>query len=188
MNPTPKGQAVRAKLLAAAAELIPELGWGSVSTRAVADRAGVAPGLVHYHFDSMPDLLAQASVGALAEMVQGAADELARAGLTEGIRALFVSIDAIADDEPANLLFSEAYLAGSRAPQLRNALGEQLATFRMQLAAWLREHGESEAYAKAVVIAALVDGLLLHRTLGQPISGDAIAALVLRMLDRTKET
>jgi AcrR family transcriptional regulator len=178
-----KGAIVRAKLLAAAAELIPELGWGSVSTRAVAERAGIAPGLVHYHFDSMRDLLAQASIATLAELVQGAAAALDGAELHDGIRGLFESLDAFPGDDPATLLVSEAYLAGSRDSALRDDLGEQLSAFRSALASWLDGHGESDSETKAAAIAALGDGLLLHRALGQPVGGDAVAALALRLLD-----
>jgi len=48
-----RGQAVRRRLLDAAAELIPELGWSGVSTRVLAERAAVTPGMVHYHFASL---------------------------------------------------------------------------------------------------------------------------------------
>ena len=42
-----RGRDVRAHLLAAARELIGEVGWTGVSTRVVAERAGVRPGMVH---------------------------------------------------------------------------------------------------------------------------------------------
>ncbi len=58
----PKGQSVwtstkrkaslhtRQRLLDAAAELIAERGWGQVTTRAIAERAGLPHGTVSYHF------------------------------------------------------------------------------------------------------------------------------------------
>jgi AcrR family transcriptional regulator len=185
---TRKSEAVRAKLLAAAAELIPELGWGSVTTRAVAERAGVAPGLVHYHFESMQDLLVHASVGLLSQLVHDAARELEGQSLSDGIRGLFASLDAIANDDPATLLVSEAYLAGSRDPHLRELLGKELSTFRSAMADWLRGHGETDAEAKAAAIAALGDGLILHGALGKAQPGSDIARLTLRMLDSRGET
>jgi AcrR family transcriptional regulator len=39
-------------LLAAGRELLPELGCAGVSVRALAERAGAAPGMFHYHFGS----------------------------------------------------------------------------------------------------------------------------------------
>jgi AcrR family transcriptional regulator len=183
-----KKDVVSEKLLAAAAELIPELGWGSVTTRAVAERAGVAPGLVHYHFESMQELLKRASVASLSVLVRGAGSQLAGASLTDGIRGLFAALDEFPGDDPATLLVSEAYLAGSRDPELKEALGAELHAFRSELARWLRKHGENAVEEKAAAIAALGDGLLLHRALGQQASGSAIANLALRMLDApTKE-
>ncbi|MFD1052553.1 helix-turn-helix domain-containing protein, partial [Kibdelosporangium lantanae] len=37
------GEEVRQRLLAAAVQLIPERGWSAVSTRVLAERAGVTP-------------------------------------------------------------------------------------------------------------------------------------------------
>jgi len=56
---------VRQRLLDTAAELIAERGWTAVSKRLVAERAGVAAGLVHYHFTSVQALLSAAAVGVM---------------------------------------------------------------------------------------------------------------------------
>jgi AcrR family transcriptional regulator len=62
MAPTAKqGQEVRLRLLTAAAELIPERGWSAVSTRILAERAGVTPSVVHYHFSSIQDVSTSAA-------------------------------------------------------------------------------------------------------------------------------
>src|SRR2546423_14729759 len=54
----------REKLMAAAAELIAELGWGRVTTRAVAERAGLPHGTVSYHFRGKQELLSEAALHA----------------------------------------------------------------------------------------------------------------------------
>ena len=72
-----RGRAVRAELLAAAADLIPEVGWTAVSARMLAERAGVAAGLVHYHFAGLPALLRDAALTRMRVVV----DETGR-GLT----------------------------------------------------------------------------------------------------------
>src|SRR5688572_20176747 len=54
------GQGTRDRLLDAAVQLITEVGRGAVTTRKIADRAGVPFGVVHYHFSSVPDLLIDA--------------------------------------------------------------------------------------------------------------------------------
>ena len=60
-----RGNEVRQRLLAAAVELIPERGWTAVSTRVLAERAGVTPSVVHYHYSSLQALLREAVVGAM---------------------------------------------------------------------------------------------------------------------------
>ncbi len=51
----------RERLLVAAAELIGELGWGGVTTRGVAERAGLPHGAVSYHFNKRELLIEAAS-------------------------------------------------------------------------------------------------------------------------------
>jgi AcrR family transcriptional regulator len=74
-----RGREVRRRLVQAARELVPERGWAAVSTRTVAERAGVAPGLVHYHFASLQALLAEAAVGAMRDLAGGVGALLQRA-------------------------------------------------------------------------------------------------------------
>lgn len=66
-----RGGEVRLQLLSAAAELIAELGWTAVSTRILAERAGVTPGLVHYHFPSLQALLRDAALGMISDLLSG---------------------------------------------------------------------------------------------------------------------
>ena len=49
----------RARLVAAAAELLAEEGYGACSVATVAARAGIAAGTVYRHFDSKADLVAE---------------------------------------------------------------------------------------------------------------------------------
>ena len=73
------GDQVRQQLLRTSVELIAERGWTAVSTRILAERAGVAPGLVHYHFASLRALLTEAALGATREAVAGLGVVLAQA-------------------------------------------------------------------------------------------------------------
>ena len=61
--------ATRERLLAAAAELIAELGWGRVTTRAVAARAELPHGTVSYHFNGKQNLLIEAVLHAFEQAV-----------------------------------------------------------------------------------------------------------------------
>jgi AcrR family transcriptional regulator len=159
-----RGAATRDALLAAAAALIPEVGWGAVTTRAVADRAGVRPGLVHYHFDSVEALLVAAATSAADDLVAGVRTTLdATDDLDSGIDALATAVTGVADD-PALLLLTEASLAGTRIPPLRHAFAAALDDLRLTIARWLADRGyDGDPAPTAAVLAAALDGWALHR-------------------------
>ena len=56
---TSRGRATRARLLAAAAELIAESGYASASVVAIAERTGVSAGALYRHFPSKVDLFSE---------------------------------------------------------------------------------------------------------------------------------
>lgn len=163
-----RGQETRQRLLAAAAELVPEVGWSAVSTRTVAQRAGVRPGVVHYHFPSVTDLLVDATTPVLAALVDEMVAVLEVAeDLPAGVDALLGAATGYAADyaagEPVSRLTAEAFLAATRVPRLRQELTAVLAQARARLAQWLRRGGfHGDADATAVVLAAAFDGLILH--------------------------
>lgn len=86
-----RGRSARAKLLAAAAALIAEVGWNAVSTRLLADRAGVRSGLVHYHFESLQTVLRRAALGEMTVALEQAkaafAEQSSGAALTDAMLA-----------------------------------------------------------------------------------------------------
>src|SRR5579872_2799909 len=79
-------------MLDAAEHLLYEVGYAGVTTRAVAETAGVNHGLVHYYFGSMDELLTQT--------LERFVDQLAAA------------LEALYDD--ANLTFAEKWRLGSQ--------------------------------------------------------------------------
>jgi AcrR family transcriptional regulator len=165
MSPTAadRGREVRRKLLDAAVELIAERGWAAVSTRVVAERAGVAPGLVHYHFSSVQALLIEAATGAMRQAA--AAVEPALATARDPVEALMASLDSYTGIDPISVVFVETYLAATRDPELRDVVAVILQEFRTRLASWLRARGVADPEATAVVLGAAIDGLVLHRAL-----------------------
>ncbi|GAA0941069.1 TetR/AcrR family transcriptional regulator [Pseudonocardia zijingensis] len=178
-----RGRVVRQRLLQAARELVPERGWTAVSTRTVADRAGVAPGLVHYHFASLQALLAEAAVGALGEMVDGVGALLQQARTpVELVDAIAAEVDRYTGTDPASLLAVETYLAATRDPDLRERLTGVLDDFRGQVGAWLRERGVPDPDATAAVLAAVIDGVLLHRAL-TPLPAAGVAGVLHRIVE-----
>lgn len=168
MAPTAKqGQEVRVRLMAAAVELIPERGWSAVSTRILAERAGVTPSVVHYHFSSVQDVLVEATIGAMRQVLT-ATDEVFTAATTlaAGIDALLASLEQYDGSDPTSLLFTETYLAATRDERLRSQIAGLVTDFRARVADWLTIHQVAEPAATAAVLAAAIDGLLLHRTFG----------------------
>lgn len=99
----------RAALLEAARALLSERGLDRVSLRDVAERAGVQPPLVHYHFGSKSELFEAVVV----EISQGLRDRIASASEAAGtpeqrLRALVSNlIHALAEDPYAARLMTE---------------------------------------------------------------------------------
>nr|BAG84246.1 putative transcriptional regulator [Streptomyces griseoviridis] len=167
MSPTSaeRGQESRARLLAAAAELIVADGWGSVTTRKVADLAGLPPGLVHYHFRTVTDLQIDAALDAARREVDAATAALVSAAdPVAGMAEVLDELAAYADNDPATILFSEMLLAATRHKRLREELSVLLGNWRSTMADWLRSHGgPADAEATVLLLGAALDGLVLHR-------------------------
>jgi AcrR family transcriptional regulator len=178
-----RGREVRARLLAAAAALIAERGWSAVTTRTLAERAGVGPGLVHYHFTSLQALLTDAAVGTMREITATVRPLLAHADTPAGgLRLLMASLDDYTGDDPASRMFVETYLAATRDPDLRTAVAAVLADFRAEVTTWLQAHDVADPAHTAVVLAAAIDGLLLHRALDTGITTDTVTPALTRLV------
>ncbi|BCK67390.1 TetR family transcriptional regulator [Streptomyces libani subsp. rufus] len=179
-----RGRNVREQLLVAARELIGELGWNAVSTRTLAERAGVRAGLVHYHFESLQALLRQATLEEMRRMLDGTAALLATtANPAAGIEAMLSDLDQYTGADPASLLFIEAYLAATRDPQLHDQMSELVIDFRGALAGSLALSGHPAPEAAATVVMALFDGFLLHKGLDPELSAARIAPLLRQLTD-----
>jgi AcrR family transcriptional regulator len=183
-----RGRDVRQRLLRAATELIAERGWTAVTTRLLAERAGVAPGLVHYHFASVQALLVEAAVTAARSLAAEWGSMLAGAGSAdEAVTALLGGLDGASGTDSVSVVFVEAYLAATRDERLRQALGEAIGEFRGQVRDLLAAQSIADPAATAAVLTAVVDGLLLHRALlPGPTSGE-VAAVLRRLLERDAE-
>jgi AcrR family transcriptional regulator len=177
-----RGRAVRARLLAAAAELIGELGWSAVSTRVLAERAGVRSGLVHYHFESLQALLCHAALEEMQQMLEGATAALAQApSPADGIETMLFGLDQYNGSDPASLLFIETYLAATRDRELSQRMNALVADFRGSLTDALTraEHPNPQGAASAVM--AVFDGFVLHKGLDPDLSASRIAPLLRRI-------
>lgn len=181
-----RGRAVRERLLNAAAELIPERGWAAVSTRILAERAGVTPSVVHYHFPSLQSLLNEAATSRMRQLLAGL-NELLETTRTpaEAIETMLASADEYTGADATSLLFVEAYLASTRDDDLRERIAGVVTEFRQRFGAWLERHGVPAPFETAAVLAASLDGVLLHRGLG--LKANAPAAVLLRLVSASPE-
>lgn len=178
-----RGRDVRLRLLNTAAELITELGWAAVSTRTLAERAGLTPGLVHYHFPSLQALLRDAALGMISDLLSSteAIFENART-LDAGVDLLLGSLDAVTGTDPTSLLLAETHLAATRDETLRGELVSLVTEFRQQLARWLAEHGAAAPDDTASVLAAAIDGVILHRALNPELTTSTVVPLLRRII------
>jgi AcrR family transcriptional regulator len=181
-----RGRDTRRRLLDAAAALIAEVGWGGVSTRLLAQRAGTNVGLVHYHFRSLSALLVEAAVDAARRAMLAPVLLLEQApDIGRGIDDLLAAMRAYTGQDPTSRLLSEALLASAREERLRTAFKALLDEFRSEVAAWLVEQGHpdpAQADAAAAVLAMVLDGLVLHRSVDPDLDPAALAGPLRRLL------
>ena len=180
--------ATRRRIEAAAVALVAERGWDAATTRAVAERAGVNRGLVHYHFESIDALLRQAVIGALEATMGEAAQPLEQPDFARAVAGTFEAIEAFDPRSPAAALMAEAFVRAIRDPFLAEPVVAGLHAFRQLIAARVDQaiaDGEAPADlagpAFATVLTALLDGLLVHRILDPSTDVAGTRAIVLRL-------
>ncbi len=163
--------ATRERLLHAAVELMAEVGVDRVRTRSIAERAGVNPALVHYHFGSVSALVMEAAQDALLRTL-GPAIEAFRSGETirDSIRAILRWIDRHGEDAPGSTILAEAMVKATQNASFRRWATRASRRFRGVILDRLRaarETGELDPAldlpATSILLAAALDGLLFHR-------------------------
>lgn len=177
-----QGVATRRAILDAAAALIAEVGWCAVTTRAIAARAGVPHGAVAYHFTGKEDLLREAAITAMA---QALAAPVAMASQAPGTRELLEgTFGWYAEgglNDPGVALLLDAAREAVRDEALRKALAGQLREYRGALSGLIARDQQrgalppgATADGLAGVVAALLDGLMLHLALDPQLDLGAI--------------
>jgi DNA-binding transcriptional regulator YbjK len=149
-------EARRAALATAVIEVIAEAGIGRTTHRAVAARAGLPLGATTYYFPTLDDLIA-AGLRQATEHLQ--ADLARRATTLRDARDLPVALTELAlsylQDRGQTQIEYELFVAAARDPALR-PLAEIWLTGMTEL---LEPH---VGRAKARMIVALLDGVMLH--------------------------
>jgi len=192
---TPSGDATRARLLDAAATLVAERGWGSVTTRAVAERAGVNQALVHYHFGNMEHLLGDAVMARLQPVVEGLAEELLDdRPFVDGIGRTMRLLDQFDLESESGVLMAEALLRATRDERIAAAMGGVVGSWTAMLEPRIRtaqERGvirdDIEAGALARVLAAIFDGYLIQRMADPSTDSQAAATTITQLLSPVPE-
>jgi hypothetical protein len=139
--------------------------------------------VVHYHFPSVQAVLTEAAVTAMRQVL-AVTDEQFTAAKTpaDAIDAMLASIEQHSGADPMSLLFVEAYLAATRDERLREQLAALVDEFRQRVGGWLAVQQVPDPAATAAVLAAAIDGILLHRGLGS--SADGTADVLRRLVTR----
>ncbi|WP_165964260.1 TetR/AcrR family transcriptional regulator [Actinomadura sp. KC216] len=172
----------RLRLLEAAVAVMAESGWSAVTSRVVAERARANNALVHYYFGSVDALRKAAVMHAVEKELEGPVEAILQAG--DALDGVAEAIGGLLERGPGTAqqrVLVEALMQGLRDEELREGGIRQIRAFRDLLAARLaadRDAGRLRADADpeglAVVLGALLDGLLLH-VLIDPGTGAAAA-------------
>lgn len=164
-EPGRRGQIVRA-----AAAVLGRQGYGETSLKDVAREAGVAPGLLHYYFESKQELLLEVVVRMEREMIDDW--KLAVADIEDPIERIVAALDHAAErcsqrPEFFRLLF-DLYNLGLSSPALRVRCAQMWAHFIDEIEAEVRRVlGRLPAYSVvpprdlAGAIAGAIDGIAL---------------------------
>jgi AcrR family transcriptional regulator len=175
----------RAALVEAAHQLMIEAGYGAVSSRRVAAKAGLKPQLVHYYFRSMDELY----IAVFERAAEQNLDRQARAlASPQPLRALWeFSV------EPAGGAVAMEFMAlANHRPAVRSMIASYAERFREQQAAALCAVFASydidvvalPPVALLVLGASLANVLGLERNLGVTTGHPEVLALVESVLDR----
>ncbi|WP_304451128.1 TetR family transcriptional regulator [Nocardiopsis sp. YSL2] len=178
-----RGHRRREELIDAGLALLVEGGWPAVTARAVAARSGANTGLIHYHFGGLPALHTAIARRAGDTVVMPVVEALLAApDASAALDAVRAALPRVTGDEKVLRLLVELMAGMTRHQELGTALREGLREARGQIADWLGrlnpQWSAGRRAGTATLIAALLDGLLLHHLLDAELSVEpALTAL-----------
>ena len=162
----------RAELVEAARQVVLERGMASTRVADIAKATNVSGGLIHYHFATKDDLMAEmlrvtsdSERSALEEIVAGPGTAVERLD-----RVIRQYVPRTRTDQ-SWILWIESWAAGLRAPVLRDILNELEAAWISTLERVIRDGVDSGQFvcedpgASAERLDALLDGLIVRCTL-----------------------
>lgn len=178
------------RILRAAGDLIVERGWPKVTTRAIAERAGVNNALIHYHFGTKDDLLFEAAGMIFASEISGPLQAMADAqDVGVALRGIFDWLRDVDAYSPMMIISMEVAHQAVRDERARAwiaSLWQSYFDLFATMIAAAQERGEFidsiDARGAAVTIGALLDGLFLYRLVDPNLAvanvADAIDGLI----------
>jgi AcrR family transcriptional regulator len=180
----------RERIVKATVELMAEIGIDRVRTRTIAERAGVNPALVHYHFGSIAALVMEAAEYALLQELGPSIDVFVSAAtVQEGITAMLEWIEQEGRRTPGATILAEAMVKATRDPEFRRWTKQASRRFRaiilerLETARANHEIDPSlDIEATAVLLAAALDGLLFHRLVDPRLDVRQTAGPIAQML------
>ena len=127
------------------------------------------------------------AAGRSGDRLRGAVDELGAildgASTAEQIvESMLESLDHYSGDDPTSLLFAETFLAATRDDRLRVAVGRIVEELRQLHPGQLAPAVVAAPEETSAVLAAAVDGLVLHRALSPGLTASSAAVILRRLL------
>lgn len=173
--------------------MLAEGGWPAVTTRALAEQAGANVGLIHYHFGGLSGLHAAIARKVGVEVIVPIVDALLEAqNLDAGLAAVRRLVPATTSEDRTSRLAVELMTGALRNPVLgevvREALREAQTRIDERLEQLRPSWPEPRRIGTSILIAALLDGFMLHALLDPLISVDeALSALKDLINDRLSD-
>lgn len=167
-------EARRSEILNAFARVLADHGYAGATIAAVATEAGVAPGLIHHHFDSKEDLLTS-----LLDNLVDAFRHRVRADQDSGDALLRYVDGALKLDERADLtaarcwvgVFAEAIRTPTLFTRMRRLIDTEINAIQT------RSHHQLDAQAASAVLAFIIGALVLGAFAPRKTAGFAAPAL-----------
>ena len=162
-----RGERTRERILDAVLEIVALEGPGAVTYRAVAARAGVALGVMTYHFASRSELLSGAFRLYLERLRSSAralplerVRDLSRR--QQGRLAVDFVRELVSSERVSSLANYELMLELARDPELRASVDADTATTESMASELVRASGSKRPREDALLISAAIEGLVLY--------------------------
>jgi AcrR family transcriptional regulator len=181
---SPSAQQRAQQIVDAAARVMSRKGFGGTTMKDIAAEAGVAPGLIHYYFDSKEDLLLAVTQSLCATMRRDAEEAFAASGDAPPVARAWAALEAtkahLGHPEQQRLLVETITLALSE-PHVREQLAALYENLIDSSAVMVEELNRQvptplpvPTRDLAAVIVAAVDGLALQKLLDPERDEDAL--------------